>query len=205
VALVPVGSDQRDLIRCVPQGGGTFAFWSSAPSVGQDRLYGAHLDSAGSVDIAAFDVASTPSGKSRLAVARSSAEFVVLAWSDDRSDAGDVLAQNVNDDGTLGGPATSVIGGSGLDGSLYLGAPRPNPVRGSTWIRYAVPGGTRARLEILDAGGRRVRALAATAGQQSAVRWDGRDTEGRSVAAGVYFVRLVAGNEVGARKLVVVR
>ncbi len=45
---------------------------------------------------------STASNKSRLAVARSTSGQAFLAWSDDRADSGDVLAQNVTASGMLG-------------------------------------------------------------------------------------------------------
>ena len=210
VALVPVGSADANLIRCVPQGGGAFAFWSSAPSFGQDQLFGAHLSGAGAVDIAIFDVASTPSGKSRLDVAWSTSGFAVLVWSDDRVDAGDVFAQNVNADGSLGGTASSVFVGIGSGHALRLDAPQPNPMATSTWIRYSAPAGAEARLDVVDVGGRVVRTLvvrgvARGAEPAGSLLWDGRDGQGRPVAAGVYFVRLVARAEVTARKVVVVR
>jgi hypothetical protein len=155
------------------------------------------------VDIATFDVASTASGKSRLDVAWSTAGFAVLVWSDDRTDANDVLAQNVNADGSLGGSASSVLAGVGS--TLGLEA-RPNPMTASTWIRYAAPAGEAIRLDVVDIGGRVVRTLMAGAGDPArALLWDGRDGQGAAVAAGVYFVRLVAGTESTARKVVVIR
>ena len=46
-------------------------------------------------------------------------------------------------------------------------------------------------MEILDLGGRRVRSIVSegTAGAREIV-WDGRDENGRPVAAGVYLARL---------------
>jgi flagellar hook assembly protein FlgD len=35
--------------------------------------------------------------------------------------------------------------------------------------------------------------------------WDGRDTDGRSVATGVYFVRLMAGSREFTRKIVMLK
>lgn len=68
----------------------------------------------------------------------------------------------------------------------------PNPVRSATHFEFALPAADEARLELFDAGGRRVRAL--TSGPQSAgttrIAWDARDDQGVRVQAGLYWVRL---------------
>jgi hypothetical protein len=92
--------------------------WDQSPAFAQDQLFGTHVDLAGSVDVATFPVASTPSGKSRLAAAPSANGFAILAWSDARTDGGDIYAQNVNFDGSLGessGPGTDLCNGDGGD------------------------------------------------------------------------------------------
>jgi len=61
---------------------------------------------------------------------------------------------------------------------------RPNPSRGG--IAFTWRAGTRARLEILDVGGRRVRVADASGG----FTWDGRDASGRVTRPGVYLARL---------------
>jgi hypothetical protein len=71
-------------------------------------------------------------------------------------------------------------------------AASPNPAHAGTTIRYLLPSTLTSRLEIYDPQGRRVRGLAtipSAAGWQEIV-WDGRDDEGRAVAAGSYWVRL---------------
>ncbi|MFH1680563.1 MAG: FlgD immunoglobulin-like domain containing protein [Candidatus Eisenbacteria bacterium] len=83
----------------------------------------------------------------------------------------------------------------------------PNPFNPSTTLAFSLPADGDAGLAIYDVRGRRVRTLAAgflSGGEQSAV-WDGRDDEGRDVPSGVYLARLCFGNEVAARKLVLVR
>ncbi len=84
----------------------------------------------------------------------------------------------------------------------------PNPVRGGAVIRFALPAPAPTDLDVFDASGRRVRRLLAStssgAGSHTA-RWDGRDDAGRSVAAGVYFVRLTAGAMRAEQRAVVLR
>jgi hypothetical protein len=79
----------------------------------------------------------------------------------------------------------------------------PNPVRGYTIVKFAVPasaaGRQRVRLTVYDMQGRLVKVLALgpkVTGRYS-LHWDARDPQGRPIAAGVYRLML----EVGGRKL----
>lgn len=79
----------------------------------------------------------------------------------------------------------------------------PNPAHGSVTARLtrALPAG--ARLDVLDATGRRVAAMHAGAGALEWV-WDGRLADGRRAAPGLYLVRAHgAGVELPARTLMV--
>jgi hypothetical protein len=90
---------------------------------------------------------------------------------------------------------------------LELGPAAPNPFQPSTEIRYFLPQGGRVQLRIFDVLGRQVAALVAepqTAGYHAA-RWDGRDRNGRRLAAGTYFAELEFGGTVEARKLVMLK
>ena len=204
--VVPVGSDQNTQIRCLTEGVGAFVFWVQSAGLGQDRLYGARLDGAGSIDIARFDVASTPSDKSRLAAGRSTAGFAVLAWQDDRDDAGDVLAQNVNPDGSLGSPWVGVAGDDPGAPSMSLGAPWPNPMSGTTQFECSTADPEGAVLEVYDVRGRVVWTSAVSAGaDRGVVIWDGRDGRGERVPGGVYFLRLRDGRAERTEKVTIVR
>jgi hypothetical protein len=204
VMVVPVGTDSNTWITCLTEGTGAFVFWMQAPSFGLDVIHGASLDSAGAVDIPIFDVASTASGKSRLAAGTSTMGFKILAWQDDRNDEGDVLVQNVNSDGSLG-PQTGVEGES-VGRSVVLGSPWPNPMRVEAQFEYSLPCSRDAILEVYDVSGRMVRRLQAPApGTEGTVSWDGRDDRGAPVPAGVYFMRLADGERFGTAKVVVVR
>jgi len=100
--LLPLGAASITQVRTLAGAGGTFVFWDLAAGFGLDRLFGARIDGAGAYDLGPFDIASTMSVKSRLAVARAATGDAVLAWTDQRHDPGDVLAQNVRADGGLG-------------------------------------------------------------------------------------------------------
>lgn len=85
---------------------------------------------------------------------------------------------------------------------------RPNPSAGSP-VRIEWESGRPGpvRLAIFDAAGRLVRELDAggeTPGRRESV-WDGRDRDGRPVAGGVYFAKLLADGHVDAVKVVLIR
>lgn len=86
-----------------------------------------------------------------------------------------------------------------------IAAIRPNPLRVGATIGYRIPAPAQIRLDLYDASGRLVRRLAAGArpAGAGAVVWDGRDSGGHRVAAGVYVCRLSAGVVAAERKLVV--
>lgn len=103
-AVVPVGPTGTDFPGVQMSSGRTLITWSEAPTFGSDRLFAAGLDPTGAVVAPPFDVASTPSVKSRLSRAVATTGVGLIAWSDERSDSGDILVQALDLDGGLGGP-----------------------------------------------------------------------------------------------------
>ena len=77
---------------------------------------------------------------------------------------------------------------------LRLAAPAPNPARDATQLSWTLSTSGRVKLAIYDARGRLVRGWSddQTAGAH-ALQWNLRDSNGRGVAPGAYFVRLDAG------------
>jgi hypothetical protein len=83
----------------------------------------------------------------------------------------------------------------------------PNPVNGSSTIRFELEQPSRARLRIFDAAGRLVRNILdehVTAGSHTRT-WDGRDEQGHDVASGIYFYELDVDGRRQSSKLVQVR
>jgi hypothetical protein len=89
--------------------------------------------------------------------------------------------------------------------AFELLAPRPNPCRGRSEIRFFLPSARAVEVAIFDVAGRRVRSWVwgegLPAGPQ-AVTWDGLDGSGARAGSGLYFVRVRAGRDAGMRKLV---
>lgn len=86
-------------------------------------------------------------------------------------------------------------------GAPLVASAEPNPFTGATTLRLEtrVPL-PRARLELFDARGRRVRVWEAgdLAPGATSLVWDGTDAAGRPVAAGVYYLRAVSPAGAGA-------
>ncbi|MBM2845455.1 MAG: hypothetical protein HW407_767, partial [Bacteroidetes bacterium] len=84
----------------------------------------------------------------------------------------------------------------------------PNPFNPTTTIEFSLARQVQVDLKIYDILGREVATLlqsnAMNAGRYI-VRWDGRNRFGQSVATGVYFYRLVAGDFVHSKKMLLIK
>ena len=78
--------------------------------------------------------------------------------------------------------------------ALRFAPASPNPFRGRTTLRWALPAARHVRLRVHDVAGRLIRTLAdgeMQAGEHSVV-WDQTDDGGHRMHAGLYFVRFEA-------------
>jgi hypothetical protein len=94
----------------------------------------------------------------------------------------------------------------GLLGGLSVKA-SPNPFKDLVSIDFALGAPAEVALAIYDVGGRRLRDLAGgtyPAGAHS-ITWDGSDSEGHPVGAGIYFYRFTSGPDRETGKLSLLR
>jgi hypothetical protein len=82
----------------------------------------------------------------------------------------------------------------------------PNPFRVETSIELESLD-VELEVAIFDISGRMVRMLSPSQRQHQSIRlrWDGREEDGRSLAAGIYFVRARAGLRSSAAKIILIR
>ncbi|UCH79363.1 MAG: T9SS type A sorting domain-containing protein [Candidatus Coatesbacteria bacterium] len=96
---------------------------------------------------------------------------------------------------------------SGIPAAFALYQNFPNPVRGETTIKYALPAAADIELALYDLSGRRL--LLLLCGRRPAgvheVRFAAATERGQPLPAGVYLYRLTAGTEAATRKLIVGR
>jgi subtilisin family serine protease len=104
--------------------------------------------------------------------------------------------------------AVAIDGEPSLTLSPPRGNPGPPPVRLSFFVPPR-PGAVSYRLDVFDLQGRVVRGLASGevegALRDVVTEWDGTWGDGRRAAAGVYFVRLIAGGESRSARIVLRR
>ena len=116
------------------------------------------------------------------------------------------LVEAAVDDFEVSGTSTPVgIGDDPMAVVLRLDAPRPNPLRAGTRLRFALPEAGPVSLQVFGIDGRLVRTLLGgtrPAGEQEVV-WDGRNSSGRATAPGIYFCRLTADLRVLSQRMVV--
>ena len=91
--------------------------------------------------------------------------------------------------------------------SFFLVGAVPNPFNPTTSITFGLPMTAHARVTIYNTAGQVVRVLVdgPTEPGIHSVSWNGRDGAGRPVASGVYLCRLVAGERMIMRRMLLVR
>ena len=99
-----------------------------------------------------------------------------------------------------------------LPSRFYLYQNYPNPFNPDTWIPYDLAADAEVTITIYDASGIAVHTL--SLGQQPAgayrtkdqsAYWNGRGVNGESVASGVYFYHLTAGDFYAAKKMLILK
>ncbi|MDD4856769.1 MAG: FlgD immunoglobulin-like domain containing protein [Candidatus Krumholzibacteria bacterium] len=103
---------------------------------------------------------------------------------------------NITDTETPGAPRSS-----------YLSQNYPNPFNPTTSISFGLSAPGHVSLRIYDVAGRLMREIVNGDRQAGKYRetWDGRDSNGRTVASGIYFCKLSAGSFVETRKMALMR
>jgi hypothetical protein len=93
-----------------------------------------------------------------------------------------------------------------------LGPANPNPLNPDTWIPFKLAEDANVKIEIYDVTGRLVRRLDLgyrPAGsywdRSKSAYWDGRNEAGESVASGIYFYRMTAGDFSAIRRMVILK
>ncbi len=93
-----------------------------------------------------------------------------------------------------------------VEGTLNL-SNYPNPFNPQTTIRFSLDESSHCKLSIYNVKGQKVASLVdeqLDRGEHTIV-WDGSDRQGKAVSSGIYFCKLVSGNRVDNRKMVLLK
>lgn len=118
MVLVPLGSTDQSQMRALPAPDGMLAAWASDDAPNPMPIHVARLASDGSYvwPSQTVDITTEPNDVGRLAGALSSDGFAAYAWTASASSgSGDIHAQNINMDGSLGVTVTDRIFANGFD------------------------------------------------------------------------------------------
>lgn len=79
----------------------------------------------------------------------------------------------------------------------------PNPMKSQTTVEYILPEKQQLRIEVFDVSGRLVKAIFAGTQEPGIhhVLWDGKNNRGKSMEAGVYFIKVIGIGESKVIKL----
>ncbi len=102
LTVQPLGPSAVINVASVFTAAGPLVVWSSEPTFSQSSIYGAKVDPSGTIICPPFFVSSILSSKSRLDMSLSTGGLALAAWSDGRNDGGDIYAQDIKPDCTLG-------------------------------------------------------------------------------------------------------
>lgn len=102
LTVQPLGSSAVINVASVFTAAGPLVVWSSEPTFAQSSIYGTKVDPSGAIICPPFFVSSILSSKSRLDMCLSTGGLALAAWSDGRNDGGDIYAQDIKPDYSLG-------------------------------------------------------------------------------------------------------
>jgi len=205
VAMNSFATRASPVLAPAPEGG-VFVAWSQGDGWGNTWVFAQSLSAAGvprwglPVGLSTLSPGWFVQG---LGIVGDGDGGLLATWADGRNEAfagSDVFAQRVGAGGTL------EVGPLPRPAALSLAAgPVPSRRGERVSLRLVLARAGRARVTLHDVSGRLVRVLedgAREAGTH-ALRWDGRDRGGRSVAPGLYLVRVVSGSDAAAARIVV--
>ncbi len=118
------------------------------------------------------------------------------------------IASSAGSIAVFSGTASGIQANAGsIPSEFVLRQNYPNPFNPQTKIEFVLPKTVRVSLKVFNSVGEEVATLAdnvMNAGTQQ-VEWNGRNGLGESVASGVYFYRVVAGEFVATKKMLLIK
>jgi hypothetical protein len=193
-------SEQGEFVQHLSDGGFIIAGMAADPSNGYD-MYIMRTNSSGDSlwskqiggfsDDRAFSVLSVQNGS-----------YFVTGWTWSYGlGSGDVYLVKLSES------LTGVNGNNTVPESPILGQNFPNPFNLSTRFTFSIPEAANVIIKIYDVSGKEVTTLLNTvlaAGSYN-VDWDSKNIQGQYTGSGVYFYKIISGNFIDVKKMVLVK
>ena len=125
----------------------------------------------------------------------------MLAWQDNRLDAGGMYAQNINFDGSFGNP-TGINSVGEIPNKFSLSQNYPNPFNPSTTIKFEVAKSTFVTLKVYDIMGREVMSLVNQNMNAGTYEYS---LNMMNLTSGAYFYKMTAGSFSDVKKMMVLK
>ncbi len=152
----------------------------------------------------------------------------IAVWEDTRNDGGDIYAQNVNLDGTLGPQVIGVEDDLHPEAAGFNLYNYPNPFNPETTISFTTENTEKnTELVIYNLKGQKVKTIdvatristplqpspsygvasrmTQASGNTYTVSWNGTDDSGKPVSSGIYFYKLESGNKSAVKKMLLMK
>jgi hypothetical protein len=185
--------------------GGAIVTWEDARSGGTTHIYARSVNAVGVPQWTAdgIAVAAAANGQFSPAIAPDGAGGAIVAWDDIRGTSADIYAQNINADGSLGGPVAA-LPHPPLETLFGLRGAEPNPSAGELRVSFSLPDASPATLELLDLTGRRI--VSQSVGNLGAgAHVVPLAPQVAALPPGIYGVKLTQGSRRAFSKVAVVR
>jgi hypothetical protein len=108
-------------------------------------------------------------------------------------------------------PEKRLVGTAEIPSNFILYQNYPNPFNSSTRIEFEVPDrqgqGAKVLIQVFDVVGEKIKTIVSGfyAGGRYGVTWDGTDDRGQKVSSGTYYYRLISGNYVSGKKMILLK
>jgi hypothetical protein len=203
IPLCTAGGAQLSPAAIADGAGGAIVVWQDRRN-GTDDVYAQHVDVNGNLLWApsGVPVVAAADNQDVISVVPDGKSGAIATWRDHRNGNNDIYANRIT---STGGVVDVPVA---IGTQLRFERLSANPAVGDVQLRLALPSPARVTVEVADVMGRRVRSLASGDRLERGAHrftWDGNDDDHVPAAAGVYFVRVRAGEEVLSTRVVRLR
>lgn len=153
---------------------------------------------------ALMTISPTTGAKSRIDARINVNKMSIVVWSDSRNGSPDIYAQNINNNGTLGGPSSVQQISTQTPDAFALKQNYPNPFNPTTNIVYNLKTNSVVTLKVFNMLGKEVSSM--NFGTQSAGSYSYTLDAGKlNLSSGIYYYSIQAGDFKDTKKMMLVK